>query len=716
MPILFSENYFHLYNERMSYCIEITRNKDLVHAYWGKKIASPVVEYQKGGKGMTPVECEEDLGYSLDCLPQEYPVYGTTDLREPALEIELSDGCRVIEPRYVSHKIYAGKPGINGLPAVYTESDAEADTLEITLLDSIAGVEVTLCYTVFADFDAISRSVKIKNTSDKCFYLRRALSMNVDFKDSDYKYLQCYGSHFNEKQVEIARIHKGYQGFDSRRGSSGHFNPPFLAIMEPNADEEKGNVYAFSFVYSGNHTFRIDVDTFDLMRVQVGINPFGFCWKMEPDAVFETPEVVMVYSANGLGAMSRTYHKLYRTRLCRGEHRDALRPILANSWEGINFDINEENAVANAKVAKELGMDMFVVDDGWFGKRVDDTSSLGDWVENRDKLPNGLSGLVEKINGIGLKFGLWFEPEMISENSELFRKHPEWRFAVPNRKPHPFRHQYILNLSMPEVCDYIIEAVSSVLASANIEYVKWDMNRNMSDLFAIQLPPERQGEIYHRYILGLYRVLEEITKRFPDVLFEGCSSGGGRNDPGIMYYMPQSWTSDNTDGLERIHIQYGNSMVYPASSMTAHVSASSHTPFDFRGAVAMAGMFGYELDLCKMTPEEIEKTKEQIALYRKIQPIVTYGDFYRLFPNDDGVVSGWMYVSEDKKTAVVTLVTKIYKTAKGRTRVYLKGLDENAVYRCDGVEYPATNLMYAGIEYFSSRDYQSKMIILEKVG
>ncbi len=722
MPVTFENNKFHLFNDEMSYCIEITKYGDLMHTYWGKRIENAEVDFKFIGRAsFSPVENETDPKYSLDNIPQEYPFYGTTDLRSPAAIIELTNGARIVEPRYHSHKIYSGKPGIEGLPSVYTEKDDEAQTLEITLADAQAGIEIDLIYTVFKDLNVICRSSRIRNLSNIHIYIDKALSMNVDFQTDEYKYLHLPGVWAREKQVEICDVHKGTQGFESRRGASGHFENPFMALMAENASEDFGNVYGFSLVYSGNHSFTIEADSFNMMRVQVGINPFNFKWKLLEGESFSTPETVMVYSANGLGDMSRTYHKLYRTRLCRGKFRDKVRPILINNWEATYFDFNEDKLAEISEYAKVLGLELFVLDDGWFGKRDDDTTSLGDWFVDKNKLPNGIDGIARRVNDIGLRFGLWFEPEMISKQSELYKNHPEWIISVPGREPHPARSQYILNLAREDVCEYIIEALSSVLDSANIEYVKWDMNRNMSDVYFPLADADRQGETMHRYILGLYKVLETITSRFPDILFEGCSGGGGRNDPGMLYYMPQNWTSDDTDALERVHIQYGASMVYPASSMTAHVSAVPNhqvgrtTPFSMRGTVAMAGMFGYELDLSKMSKEELDEAARQIEFYKSIRDIVTFGDLYRLLDTDAGDYYAWMYLSEDKNTAVVSVVTKKAVPNPPRKRIYLKGLDEKAVYEIDGKKYYGSVLMYAGIEYIDYADYDNVMFICKKV-
>lgn len=717
MAIEFENNIFHIYNENMSYCIGLTEFADLTHIYWGKRIYKPVFDFSyRERTSPTVYESEGNENYSLEALPLEYPFYGTSDLREPAAVIELANGCRVVEPRYASHKIYSGKPKLEGLPAVYIENENEAQTLEILLKDKIAGCDVILFYTVFESCNAVCRSTKIVNTSDEHMYIHKISSASMDFNSDNYKYMHLYGTHAKEKQVEICDVHKGTQGFDSKRGMSGHWENPFMAVMDKNAGEDCGNVYGLSLVYSGNHFFRIDSDNFEMMRVQTGINPFNFKWKLKNGESFSSPEAVLVYSENGLGDMSRAYHSLYRTRLCRGEWRDRVRPILINSWEAAYFDFDEETLLKYIEKAKELGMELFVLDDGWFGERNDETTSLGDWFVNRKKLPHGIEGLAERANEAGLKFGLWLEPEMISEKSELYKKHPDWAIGIPGRERHRARHQLVLDLTRSDVREYIIEAVSRVLSSANIEYVKWDMNRSISDVYSIKLSSDRQGELMHRYILGLYEILEELTGRFPNILFESCASGGGRYDPAMLYYMPQTWTSDNTDPLARIHIQYGNSMVYPAVSMGAHVSESGKQyELDFRAAIAMMGRLGYELDITKLTEEETELVKKQIELYKSIREIVAFGTQYRLCEDDSKTYFAWMYLSDNKDRAVVTVVSKAVEPNEAKKRIRLKGLEAQAVYECGGRKYTGAVLMNIGIEYCNIQSYASQILTITKI-
>lgn len=573
MGIEFQNNKFHLFNNEISYIMEVSRQGDLLHLYFGARVDAEDINSSVRGYSFACYADERDVEYSLSALPQEYPAAGASDFRSPAYEMETDKGLHTPELKYKSHKIMKGKPPVNGLPAVYVENDSEAQTLVITTADKVHGIEVKLYYTVFEQFNAICRHSEITNIANSYMYLNSAQSVSLDFPAGEYEYIHLEGAWAREKHIDRNRVHKGMQGFESRRGASGHVENPFLMFFDKGADEAYGNVYGISLVYSGNHRFLVEQEMCETVRVQAGINPFQFRFKLGMGESFVTPEAVMVYSGDGFAKMSNTFHKLYRTRLCRGKWRDKERPILINNWEGTYFDFTKEKLLAIADAASEIGIELFVLDDGWFGKRDNDNCSLGDWYENKEKLGGTLSELAAEMNQRGLKFGLWFEPEMISPDSDLYREHPDWAISVPNVEPHLGRHQLILDYTRAEVRDYIVERITEILDNANIEYVKWDMNRNMSDVYSLHLDAERQGEFYHRYILGLYDVLDRITSAFPDILFEGCSGGGGRNDPGMLYYMPQNWTSDDTDATERLYIQYGGSMVYPASTVGAHVSA-----------------------------------------------------------------------------------------------------------------------------------------------
>ncbi|MEW9669387.1 alpha-galactosidase [Ammoniphilus sp. 3BR4] len=682
---------FHLQAKDTSYVLQVIKSGYLAHIYWGKKIRS--VHFSNplifADRPLSPNPDPSDRKFSLDTVPQEYPGYGTTDFRSPAYQVQLENGSTITDLRYKSHRISKGKPKLEGLPATYAEREEEAETLEIELEDSLTGLRVILSYSVFEEFNAITRSVQFVNQGEEDLKLLRVLSMSADFCDAEFDLLQLSGAWARERQIVRRPLVPGNQSIESRRGASSPQQNPFLALLRKGADEDHGEVYGFSLVYSGNFLAQAEVDQYRTTRVSIGINPFDFSWLLKPGESFQAPEAVLVYSGSGLGDMSRTYHKLYRTRLCRGEFRDKERPILINNWEATYFDFNAEKIETIARAGKDLGIELFVLDDGWFGKRDNDFSSLGDWFVDKDKLPGGLEDLVDRVRRMGMQFGLWFEPEMVSPDSELYRKHPDWCLHVQNRGRSEGRSQLVLDYSRPEVCDAVIRMLSDILSSAPITYVKWDMNRHMTEIGSAALPPERQRETAHRYMLGLYRVMEELTAAFPHVLFESCSSGGGRFDPGMLYYMPQTWTSDNTDAVSRLGIQYGTSIVYPISATGAHVSAVPNhqvhrmTDLKMRGDVAMSGNFGYELDLTKLTESEKEIVKRQVASYKEIRHLVQFGEFYRLLSPFEGNETAWMFVSEDKKEAFAAYYRVLAEPNPPLRSIRLKGLDPDLNYQLD---------------------------------
>jgi alpha-galactosidase len=683
---------FHLNTAATSYLFRIHPAGYMQHLYWGRPIGdadAAKINWTLERSSFCPNPDPEDKTLSLDTLPQEYPGYGTSDLRSPAYEIQLQNGSTATELTYVEHSIAKGKPALEGLPATYVEREQEADTLTIVLEDKVAGLKAYVSYSVFEGLNAISRSVRFENTGKGPLRLNRALSMSVDFEHASFRMLHLAGAWARERHVQLRPLIPGTQSIESRRGSSSHQHNPFVALLGTDATEDSGDVYGFSLVYSGSFLANIEVDQFSTARMQIGINPFDFSWLLEPGESFQTPEAVMVYSSEGLGGMSRTYHELYRTRLCRGVFRDAERPILVNNWEATYFNFNAEKIVSIAKAGDELGIELFVLDDGWFGKRDSDNCSLGDWFVDENKLPNGLKDLAGRIEDLGMKFGLWFEPEMVSPDSELYRKHPDWCLHVPDRRRSEARNQLILDYSRADVREYIVTVISDILGNAPISYVKWDMNRNMSEIGSALLPPERQRETAHRYMLGLYEVLEKITSRFPNVLFESCSGGGGRFDPGMLFYMPQTWTSDNSDAVSRLKIQYGTSIVYPVSTMGAHVSAVPNhqvgrlTSLDMRTHVAYSGAFGYELDLTKMSEEDKAAAKEHIAFYKKIRKLVQFGDFYRIYSPFEGDETAWMIVSKDRREAYLAYFNTRNEANAPLTRIKLKGLDAALRYRFD---------------------------------
>ena len=721
-----SSKTFNLSTSKTSYVLKVLGSNHVAHVYWGKKIKAKNLDYvlrsKNWGSFLTNTDNIDD--FMLEMTPQEYPGYGSTDLRTPAVELQFSDGTSATDFRYESHNIYAGKNKLNNLPATYVEDENEAMTLELTLVDSLKNVKLILSYSVFEEFDAITRSVKIINESNEDVNINRVLSANVDFRDSDYELLQLSGAWARERHIIRKEIRSGSQSIGSRRGSSSHAQNPFMALVRKDTTEQHGEVYGFSLIYSGNFLANVEVDMYENARAQIGINPFDFTWLLKSKEEFTAPEAVLVYSNEGLTGMSHIYNCLYGKRLCKGKYRDEVRPILINNWEATYFDFNETKIKEIAREATNLGMELFVLDDGWFGKRDDDNSSLGDWFVNEEKLKGGLNKLATEINEMGLQFGLWFEPEMVSPISELYKEHPDWCIHIPGRNRSEARRQLILDYSREDVCNYIIEKISEVLSSAPISYVKWDMNRNMSEIGSAKLPANRQREVAHRYILGLYKVLEEITTRFPDVLFESCSGGGGRFDPGMLYYMPQTWTSDNTDAIERLKIQFGTSMVYPNASIGCHVSAVPNhqvdriTPIETRGVVAMSGNFGYELDITKLPESEKEIIKEQVKLYKEIRETIQFGKCYRLsspFENND---VAWMFISKDCEVIIVSFVRTLAKPNSKFISLKLVGLDESSKYEILGenIIVGGDELMNIGLNVPELKgDYQAKMWRLKKV-
>jgi alpha-galactosidase len=713
-----SQKIFHLGAGDSSYCFQVANGGYLAHLYWGKRIRPanlsrliyPLI------RAFTPNPDPVNITLSLDTLPREYPAYGNTDFRHPACQVQLENGSTISDLRYRTHRVLKGKPKLDGLPATYVESDDEAETLEVELVDELTRLKVILSYTAYEKLNAITRSARFVNEGEQNLKLLSALSMSIDFHDADYDLLHLSGAWARERHIQRRPLAPGMQSVESRRGASSHQQNPFIALLGKGADENGGEAYGFSLVYSGSFVAQVEVDYYATTRVSMGINPFDFTWLLEPGESFQTPEVVMVYSAEGLGEMSRTYHKLYRTRLCRGQFRDAERPILVNNWEATYFDFTADSLVEIAKVASELGIELFVLDDGWFGKRKDDTSSLGDWFVDEDKLPKGLKDLADRVRDLGLQFGLWIEPEMISPNSDLYRAHPDWCIHVPGRSRSTARSQLVLDLSRKDVCDAVVKTISDVLSSAPISYVKWDMNRNMTEIGSAELPPERQRETAHRYMLGLYRIMDEITAAFPHILFESCSGGGGRFDPGMLYYMPQTWTSDDTDAVARLEIQYGTSIVYPPIAMGAHVSAVPNhqihrsTPLEMRGHVAMAGNFGYELDLTKLTDSEKKAAGRQVAAYKEIRRLVQFGDFYRLFSPFEGNETAWMFVSEDKAEAFVGYYQVLAKPNPPMGRLRLRGLDPSRDYHLAKTRqtFGGDELMHVGLNIpYLLGDFQS---------
>ena len=728
MGIIFNKEnrLFHIKSKKTSYVMRVLETGHLINLYWGRKINSNKIDYvvKKRPCGSFLADLDNVDALHLEIIPQEYPSYGNPDLRSPAVQIKLANGTTVTDFRYYSHEIYNGKKALQGLPATYVENEDEAETLEITLKDELAGLRVILSYTVFKNYDVITRSCKVVNDSKEEVDVLRALSANVDFRHSDFDLIQLSGSWARERHIIRTPLRNGGQSIESRRGASSHAQNPFIALVSKDTTEDKGEVYGFNLVYSGNFLANVEVDMHSNARAQIGINPFDFAWNLEAGDEFQTPEAVMVYSPNGLTEMSHIYHDLYRERLCRGTHRDKERPILINNWEATYFDFNNEKIKDIAKESSNLGIELFVLDDGWFGERNNDDCSLGDWFVNEEKLKGGLSSLVKDINEMGMQFGLWFEPEMISPKSKLYEEHPDWCIHIEGRVRSEARKQLILDLSREEVCDAVIEMLTNVLKSAPISYVKWDMNRNMTEIGSPAWPAKKQKEVAHRYMLGLYKILENITTNFPNILFESCSGGGGRFDGGMLYYMPQTWTSDDTDAIERLKIQEGTSLVYPVSTMGSHVSAVPNhqvhriTPLHTRGVVAMAGSFGYELDITKMTDEEKEEVKSQVKFYKNIRKTIQFGDLYRLKSAFDSNEAAWMNISKDGNNLVVSYVKKYAEANVLPKRLKLKALDENSLYEISetGEVLGGDELMYIGLEIGElNGDYQARSWTLRRI-
>lgn len=623
----------------------------------------------------------------MDSFPNEYSSHGLGDYRESSISVMTQSGMSTVGINYQSHEIYQGKPKLDGLPATFGNEE-DCTTLEITCIDKHLNLEVVLVYTAFENLDVITRSVRVTNRATESIQLRKVLSACVDFDRNDLDMITLHGSWARERHVSRRKVELGKQGISSLRGQSGHQVNPFLAVMDQTATEDSGEVYGFNFVYSGNFMAQAEGYQFDTTRVVMGINPEDFSWELDPEATFTAPEVVMVYSNEGIGKMSRTFHDLYRTHLIRGKYKNKKRPILINNWEATYFDFDTEKLLDIAKEASQLGIEMLVMDDGWFGERSSDNMALGDWIVNEDKIKGGLKNLVDQVNKLGMKFGIWFEPEMVSPDSDLYRAHPDWCIHIEGREGLRSRNQYVLDFSRKDVRDYIYESLRKILSSANIEYVKWGMNRQLTDVGNSVLPASQQREIWHRYVLGVYDMMDRLTTEFPHILLENCSGGGARFDPGMLYYSPQIWTSDDTDAIERLKIQHGTSMVYPVSSIGAHVSdVPNHTvgrvtPFETRGLVALSGTFGYELDVTKIPQEDREMIPKQIEMYHKYNDLIREGDLYRIgnvFENPE--FECVEYVSKDKDEVLVTYVQVLSRANHRSRRIRLKGLDKGSYYR-----------------------------------
>lgn len=699
---------FTLQTKNTTYQMQVDRYGFLLHLYYGKKTDTCMdyllTYYDRGFSG-NPYDAGEDRTYSMDTLPQEFPCYGNGDFRSTAFAVENADGSMSCDLRYKSYVILDGKYNLEGLPAVYA-SEEEAQTLEILMEDPVTGVKVVLLYGVLPAQDIITRSVSVKNESSGKIYLNKIESASLDFLYGDYELLTFYGRHAMERNVQRVPVVHGTQKIGSVRGTSSHQYNPMMILAEKETTEDKGNCYAMSFVYSGCFQGEVLKDQLNQTRMMLGLQEEAFRYPLETGEMFQAPEVILSYSSEGMNRLSQNLHHCIRQHICRGKYKEEIRPILINSWEAAYFDFTGDTIYELAKAAKEVDIDMLVMDDGWFGKRDDDNSGLGDWFVNEKKLGGTLGNLIKKINDLGVKFGIWIEPEMVSEDSDLYRKHPDWALAVPGRNPVRSRNQLVLDFSRKEVVDEIYDQICKVLDQGNIEYVKWDMNRSLMDVYSSVT--RDQGRVLHDYVLGLYDFLERLVQRYPNLLIEGCSGGGGRFDAGMMYYTPQIWCSDNTDAIDRLRIQYGTSFGYPVSVVGSHVSAVPNhqtgrkTPLHTRGVVAMSGTFGYELNLMKLSEEEKQEIREQIAEYKSYAPIIQNGLYYRLSNPTTEEICAWEFVHTDEKEQSKVLLNIVMQVIHGNMTVNyvkLQGLEETAVYREEksGKRYTGAALMYGGM-------------------
>lgn len=701
----------------------------LRHLYYGRRVGSVSMDYifnyyDRGFSG-NPYDLRYNRSFSLDTMPQEYTSFGVGDFRINGLSVINGDGSYGADFRYVSHEITQGKYSIPGIPAVY-DNGGEAETLVITLMDPVTHLKIKLCYGVFEDKDIITRSTEVINGGQETVKLEKVASLCLDMPFGQWDLVHFHGRHCMERQMERSPLIHSIQTIASKRGMTSHHHNPFVILCDREANEDYGDCYGLMFMYSGNHKTEIEVDQLENVRVVMGIHDAQFLWTLTPGQSFHTPEVIMTFSANGFTQLSHNYHEIIRHNVCRGKFKLARRPVLINNWEATYFNFNSEKLLQIATQAAELGVELFVLDDGWFGKRNSDNEGLGDWFVNEEKLPGGLQKLIEKINGMGMKFGLWIEPEMVNEDSRLYREHPDWAFSAPGRRPMLGRNQLVLDLSRKDVEDYLFDAISRLLEENNIEYIKWDMNRPLSDVYSNRMPRERQGEISHRYVLGLYSLMDRLTSGYPNVLFEGCAGGGGRFDPAILYFTPQIWCSDDTDPIERIKIQHGTSFGYPVSTMGAHVSASPNhqtgrtTPFKTRGIVAMSGTFGYELDPNKLSDEEKAQVRGQIADFKKYYWLIQDGLYYRLSnPQSKSFYDAWQFVAHDGSESLINMVVNSPQPNSALIHIRLKGLDPEGVYSIEGDErkYLGAALMYGGYSFpLLGGDYPSMQLHLIRVG
>ena len=723
MGIVYEEEQkvFGLHTKHTTYLCGLTEEgRYLGHIYYGKKMTDLSASYllRTEEPPFTPETNAREKASFIGCFPQEYPTAGLGDYRETALAVRTEKGHRGCELHYEKHEIFHGKKPLTGLPATFG-SEEDCETLEITLKDEILDLEVVLYFSVFEDVDVITRSVRIVNEGTEPLYLEKVLSACLDMDNEGFEMMTLTGAWARERQIERTPLSRGRHQIGSWRGESSHQEHPFLALVTPGTNQDIGEVYAMHFVYSGNFMAQAEVTEFDTVRMVMGIHPEGFSWKLNPQETFQAPEVVMVYSDAGIGKMTKTFHDLYRKHLIRSKYLHESRPILINNWEATYFNFDTEKLLDIAREAKKSGIEMLVMDDGWFGKRNNDDSSLGDWIVNEEKLQGGLKALVDRVKALDMKFGIWFEPEMVSPDSELFRKHPDWAIQIPGREPLMSRAQYVLDLTRPEVADYIYESVAKILRETGIDYVKWDMNRQLTDIGSYGLVSECQGELMHRYMLAVYQMQERLVTEFPDLLLENCSSGGARFDPGMLYYSPQIWCSDDTDAVERLSIQEGTAMLYPLSAMGAHVSdCPNHitgrtVPFQTRGHIALAGTFGYELDITRISEADRAQIPEQVAMYHRYNELIREGDYDRIASwRENHFYDCWQITDKEKSEALLTYVQVLARPNVKSRRIRWKNLIPEAQYVLEetGKVYSGEMLMQAGILIPPLKgDYWSKL-------
>ncbi len=729
IQVLEDKRIFQINTPNTTYLMGVALEKYLGHMYYGRRMDDMDASYLLRVKNTPEAQHShlKDKVAFLDSFPFEYPVWGTGDFRDPCLRVREEGGYRACELHYDSYEIIEGKPALAGMPATFAgkEEGQGAQTLVITLKDSVLGLKVLLRYSIFEDSDAIIRSVAAVNESGKKLYLEKILSACLDMDNEEFELLTLHGCWARERHITPRKVTEGKHIVSSLRGETSHHMQPFMALTTNGTSQKDGDVYAMNFVYSGNFIAETELDHRESVRMSLGLHPDGFEWVLNPGETFETPEAVLVYSAEGLGKMTRTFHELYKNHLIRSKFLHSKRPILINNWEATYFDFNDDKLVDIAKEAKKLGIEMLVMDDGWFGKRNNDECALGDWQVNEDKLKGGLKSLVDRVNEAGIKFGIWFEPEMISPDSDLYRAHPDWAIQVPDRTASMARFQYVLDLTRQEVVDYAYECVAKILRSANIEYVKWDMNRPLTDVGSAALDSEHMGEFYHRYVLGVYQMQERLLQEFPDLLLENCSGGGGRFDPGMLYYSPQIWTSDDMDPVERLTIQEGTALIYPLSTMGAHVcvcpnhSVGRVTPMETRAHVALAGTFGYELDITKLSEEEKAKAAAFNREYHKYNDLIREGDYYRIASyRENNSHDCWQVVDKEQKHSIVTYVQVRYETERKSRRLKLSGLNPKARYKLEGTDevYSGEMLMNGGyLQDMIFGDYGSRLLYFTQI-